>query len=44
MDATCTQTLKVAIKSDAELHALVRRLEDKWQRRRRAHPFAGFML
>lgn len=44
MDAICTQTVKVQTHSDSELRALVRRLETKWQRRRKAHPIAGLLL
>lgn len=44
MDATCTQTVKVPPRSDAEVKALIKRLETKWQQRRKAHPIAGFML
>ena len=44
MDATCTQTIKVQPRTDTELRALIQRFEAKWQRRRKAHPIAGFML
>lgn len=44
MDTLCTQTVKVQPRTDAEIKALLTRLESKWQRRRKAHPVIGFML
>ncbi len=45
MNTTTTQQpANLRPRTDAELQAVVRRFEAKWQRRRRAHPIAGFAL
>ena len=44
MNTIFTQTFNLQPRSEAELQAVIRRFEVKWQRRRRAHRIAGFAL
>ncbi|QQS19787.1 hypothetical protein IPL85_06000 [Candidatus Saccharibacteria bacterium] len=44
MNTIFKQTFNLHPRSEAELQAVIRRFEDKWQRRRRAHRIAGLAL
>ncbi len=44
MDKVFTQTFSLQPRSSEELQAVVRRFEAKWQRRRKAHRFAGLAV
>jgi hypothetical protein len=44
MNTIFTQTFNLQPRSEAELQAVIRRFEAKWQRRRRAHRIEGFAL
>jgi hypothetical protein len=44
MDQILQSQFIIKPRSDAELKAVIKRFEAKWQQRRKAHPFAGLAV